>query len=614
MDVPAPWTPKTDMPLCFGSCAIYRSLRGPVRGAGWRVCGACTVMDGRSAVRCCQIPIAKAANRAYTTIEGLSENGEHPCQRASVMEDVAQCGYCQAGAIVSAAALLERIPHPSDQDIDAAIGAPSAAAARTTARGAASAGRPNCGGAHDADATRILQQRAGWWSSSSACRRPAGRPRPRCNAPTYIQVTPDNAVRLWISRLGMGQGVRTALAAVLAEELEGGPGGGATGAGDSRRALPGSPAAHQWERQRLGHICGIAQGGRDGARDVAGARRLRRLGRIRAACRASLGAIHDGAGRSLTYGELAAAAARQTTPANAPLKKASEFRLIGKPVKRVDGPDIVRGHAVYGLDVRVPGMLVAVVKHCPHIGGEAARFDAKRALAVPGVRHVVPVRSGLDHGVAVVADHTWAAEKGLSGPEGAMEGGHGQRLHFDSVHRQPEKGFGCRCLSGAAGRRGQRGDATGGGVRVSVSGARAARADEYRGRCARRAVRDLGAFADARDGGATHAAKALEVAAEAVTVHTTLMGGGFGRRLFVDYADEAVEISKAVGAPVQVVWNRADDMRAGFFHPASVERMAATLGRRHGAGMGACVGGFEPFDVRAADGGREEGPAAVRED
>src|SRR5689334_8852397 len=104
-----------DMPLLWVLRDLLQ-LTGTKFGCGMGVCGACTVLEGRLAVRSCQTPIAKAANKAYTTIEGLSETGDHPCQRAWLMEDVAQCGYCQAGAILNAAALLERTPHPTDSD------------------------------------------------------------------------------------------------------------------------------------------------------------------------------------------------------------------------------------------------------------------------------------------------------------------------------------------------------------------------------------------------------------------------------------------------------------------------------------------------------------------
>ncbi len=254
----------------------------------------------------------------------------------------------------------------------------------------------------------------------------------------YISITPDNVVRFWITRSEMGQGVRTTLPMMLAEELE---------ADWSRiqleQALPG------------GRFKGIRLRTSGSGSTVGTYKALRKAGATaremlisaaaekwrveRSTCRASSGAVvHEPSGRRFTYGQLAAAAAQQKPPDNPPLKDPKEFRLIGKPAKRTDGSGIVTGRAVYGLDVRVPGMLYAVVERCPYLGGKIVSFDDRQALAVAGVRHVVPVKTGLATGVAVVADHTWAAMKGREALKVVWDPGPNRDFDSDRFLQQME--------------------------------------------------------------------------------------------------------------------------------------------------------------------------------
>src|SRR5437016_6002382 len=222
----------------------------------------------------------------------------------------------------------------------------------------------------------------------------------------WIEIRPDGAVTIWTGRSEMGQGVRTAMPMIVAEELEA-----------------------DWTRVR------VAQAGADpaygdqftvGSRSVrSGFEPLRKAGAAaremligaaalswnvpREACRARNGMVeHVPTGRRLGYGDLAARAATLSVPADPPLKSPSEFRLLGHRMPRVDTPDKVSGTAVFGMDVRVPGMLYAAVARCPVFGGHVKAFDPAPALAVPGVQRVVQVSSG----VAVVATGTWPAFQG----------------------------------------------------------------------------------------------------------------------------------------------------------------------------------------------------------
>jgi len=307
-----------------------------------------------------------------------------------------------------------------------------------------------------------------------------------------------------------------------------------------------------------------------------------RWGVERSACRAELGfVLHPASGRKLSYGELALAASRQPVPANPALKDPKDFRLIGKRVRRLDAPAIVRGQAVYGLDARTPGMLTAVMERCPHIGGKVKSFDARAALAVPGVRQVVPIQSGIYGGVAVVADHTWAAMKGREALRVVWDRGPEGEFDSNAFAESLKSAF---ALDGYPIRR--EGDVS----KAAASAEKVVEAVYEYPFQAHAPVEPMNCIADVRkdycevwapsqtpETAFQNIAKKLGLPRDAIKIHTTLLGGGFGRRLFVDYVDEAVELSQAIGRPVQLVWSRSDDMRNGFFHPASAEHMTAAL-------------------------------------
>jgi isoquinoline 1-oxidoreductase subunit beta len=399
----------------------------------------------------------------------------------------------------------------------------------------------------------------------------------------YLSITPDNVIRLWVTRSEMGQGVRTTLPMMLVEELE---------ADWSQikfeQAMPGG----RFRDIRLRTAGSGSTAGTYNALRKAGATARAML--IAAAaekwnvdpssCQAWLGTVVQLAtGRKLTYGQLAASAARQKVPRDPPLKDPRDFRIIGKPRNRTDGKAIVTGQAVYGIDVRIPGMLHAVMARCPFIGGSVAHFDATPALAVPGVRHVLPVKSGIATGVAVVADHTWAAMRGRDALK--VEWERGPTADFDSdrflnqMHEQlsqEEDGYFVR----------DDGDAK----KALRSAARTLQAIYEFPFQAHAPMETMNCVADVRRDSCeiwaptqcpeiaqSETAKMLGLPEDAVKIHITLLGGGFGRRLFADYVPEAVEISRAIGKPVQVLWSRRDDMQCGFFHPSDVERITGGL-------------------------------------
>ena len=398
----------------------------------------------------------------------------------------------------------------------------------------------------------------------------------------YIRIASDNVITLWVTRSEMGQGVRTNLPAALAEELEvelsqvrleqAMPGGRFK---DIRLRTSGSGSSS-------GTFTALRRAGA-AAREMLISAAAGAWGVDRASCRAARGSVaHLASGRSLTYGELADRAARLPVPAKPPLKKSSEFRLIGKPLKRADGPAIVSGQAVYGFDVRVPGMLVAVMERCPILGGKLARFDAAKALSVPGVRQVLPVHSGLSGGVAVVADNTWAAIKGRDALH--VEWDRGPNPDFDSGRHMEN-------LKAAFSQEGYPVRRDGDALQALAAASRKLEAVYEYPFQAHAPLETMNCIADVRGDSCeiwvptqapelalANTARTLGLNPDAVKVHVTLVGGGFGRRLIVDYVDEAVEISQKAGKPIQLVWTRADDTRNGFFHPASAERIQAGLG------------------------------------
>jgi len=398
----------------------------------------------------------------------------------------------------------------------------------------------------------------------------------------YIRIASNDAVTLWVTRSEMGQGVRTNLAATLADELDvdlqkvtleqAAPGRRFKGI-RLRTSGSGSSSATFLALRRAGAS----------AREMLIAAAAEQWAVSSVDCRSELGAvIHLASGRRISYGGLVDAAARQAVPKKPRLKSPDDLRYIGKPMRRIDAGRIVTGAAVYGIDARPPEALVAVIRRCPHVDGKLRSFDPVKAAALPGVRHVVPISSGIFPGVAVLAEHTWAAMKGCEAL--TVEWERGANSGFES-------GRFIDGLKAAAGQSGypirHEGDDE---ASFHSAPTHLEAAYEYPFQ-AHAPLEPMNCTADVRpdrcevwapsqtpETAQQNIVKALGLPEEAVVVHTTLLGGGFGRRLLVDYVDEAVELSKAIGKPVQVVWRREDDMRNGFFHPASVENMSAALG------------------------------------
>jgi isoquinoline 1-oxidoreductase subunit beta len=248
----------------------------------------------------------------------------------------------------------------------------------------------------------------------------------------FLRVAPDDTVTLWVIRMEMGQGVRTLLPMMIAEELE----------ADwtkvrLEQAMPG-PRFKNVELHTSGSSSSsdtylVLRRAGAAAREMLVAAAAAQWTLPVDACRAERGTVvHAPSGRRLRYGQLAAAASRLTVPNEPRLKDPADFRILGHPTRRVDGPDIVTGRACYGADVRVPGMVFASIDRAPTLGATLQGFDAAGALKVPGVLRVVPVSAGIHPGVAVVASDTWSALRGREALKVRWNAGNVQAAAFDS--------------------------------------------------------------------------------------------------------------------------------------------------------------------------------------
>ncbi len=391
----------------------------------------------------------------------------------------------------------------------------------------------------------------------------------------WLRIGADGKTTLVIARSEMGQGVRTSLAMILAEELD---------ADWKTIAIEQASPGPDYTSMNTGGSDSVEDSWRPLRQAGAAARQMLVEAAARSwkvepeSCRAEGGSVlHPPTGRRLSYGALVEAAAALPVPKEPKLKDRKDFRLLGTRVPRIDGPAIVSGRAAYGMDVRVPGMLFAAVARCPVAGGKAARYDSAKAKAISGVRGVYVVSTG----VAVVAVDTATALAGRDALGAAWEEGSNAKLTTDELERRLDEGA---RRSGFVSRKD-------GDPGAALSSAATRLSATYRDAFqAHATIEPMNATASVGEGRCEiwaptqnpqrvqkEAAKLLGIAPEKVAVHVTLLGGGFGRRLGADYATEAVEVARAAGRPVQVVWSRKDDFESDWLHPAGRVDLEAGL-------------------------------------
>ena len=297
-----------------------------------------------------------------------------------------------------------------------------------------------------------------------------------------------------------------------------------------------------------------------------------------ASCRAEKGVvIHVPSGRRLKYGALVDKAAELPVPAKVTLKDPKDFTLIGTPAKRLDTPDKVDGTAKFSIDVRVPGMKIATVAACPVLGGKLANVDDSKAKAIKGVHQVVR----LDNAVAVIADHMWAAEQGLAALDVQWDEGPNTTVSSADIVQQLEaasRGPGviarkdgdvAKAMAGAAKK-----------VEAVYQMPFLAHATMEPMNCTVHVRKDgceLWVGTQVQTRAQATAAEVTGLPTEKIQVHNHLLGGGFGRRLEVDFITQAVQIAKQVDGPVKVVWTREEDMQHDMYRPYYYDRIAAGL-------------------------------------
>jgi len=398
----------------------------------------------------------------------------------------------------------------------------------------------------------------------------------------WLRIDRDGLVTVINSQSEMGQGTLTTIAMIIADELEADWSRVKIEQGGADRAL-GNPNLMRGVQGTVGSrsirdYLGTWRRAGAAAKEMLIAAAAREWGVPVDECYADNGVVyHRPTGRKLTYGDLADKAAQFPVPQNPKLKTKDQFKLIGKNVPRRDTPDKVTGRAIFGLDVVVPGMLVATVQRCPVFGGTVKSVDASRAKAIKGVKDVVQISSG----VAVVADGYWAAKRGRDalriewdeGPNASVTSAEISRT-YAQLARQPGKiarrdGDPTTALVGAA----KKLDAV---YEVPFL----AHATMEPMNCTAHVQADRCDIWVPTQGQTPTQARAAQITGlppEKVFVHTTFLGGGFGRRFETDFVTDAVEVSKAVHAPVKVIWSREDDMQHDFYRPATYNVLRAGL-------------------------------------
>jgi isoquinoline 1-oxidoreductase beta subunit len=389
----------------------------------------------------------------------------------------------------------------------------------------------------------------------------------------YLHIGPDGKVTVIVARSEMGQGVRTALPMILAEELD---------ADWSQIAIQQAGASTLFGDQTTGGSASVRttwdpmrQAGA-AAREMLIAAAAQQWSVPVTECTTQKNfVIHAASNRRASYGDLAERAANLPVPKEPKLKAASDYTLVGKPTPRLDTPSKTNGNAEFGIDFRTSGMKYAFLARCPVIGGKVANFDDSDARKVPGVTHVEKVG---DSAVAVAADSVFAALQGRKALKVRWDDGPNKDLSTAAIFDVLRKASGDKSVSlqnagDVRAARGRRMDA----VYELPMLAHAPMEPEncfahYLGTsCEVWAPTQVPQ--DVRDSVAT----AVGLKPESVRVNVTLLGGGFGRRLEHDYAVEAALVSKAINSPVKVMWTRDDDMRFSTYRPPSVHHLSAVL-------------------------------------
>jgi isoquinoline 1-oxidoreductase beta subunit len=396
----------------------------------------------------------------------------------------------------------------------------------------------------------------------------------------FIRIDRQGVITLVMPQVEMGQGIYTGIAMVLAEELDVGAEQVVLETAPPSDKLYGNPAfglqATGGSTSMRAFWMPMRKAGAS-ARAVLVQAAAKMWNADAAGCRTERGeVIHEASGKKIGYGALIDHTAGVTPPKDPPLKAVGAFKLVGQPLKRYDTPDKVNGKLQYGIDVMPSGVKFATLALCPEFGGKVDRVDDAKAKSLPGVRQVVV----LDDVVAVVGDHMWAAKQGLAALNIVWKSGPHATVDTQEVWKQ---------LRTAGDGEGVTAKAVGDANKALSQGERVeaefelpflAHATMEPLNCTVHVQPDscevwVGSQVLSR--AQAVAAKVTGLPLEKVTVHNYLIGGGFGRRLEVDYVEIAVRIAQKVDGPVKVVWTREEDIQHDVYRPVYQDRMAASL-------------------------------------
>ena len=403
----------------------------------------------------------------------------------------------------------------------------------------------------------------------------------------WVVIRPDNSTAIRVVRAEMGQGTLTGLAQLVAEELE----------CDWNKVsiefpTPGESVARKraWGEFSTGGSRGIRQSNEYVRKGGAAARMML----VKAAadewkvpvseCVAANSVItHTPTGRKVTYGKVAEAAAKLPQPTDVPLKDPKTWKIAGKPLKRLDTAKKVNGQMIYGMDLKMPGMLVAAIKDCPVFGGKVKSFDANQVSGMTGVKKVVQVG---DSGVAVIADTFWHAKTALETLSISWDEGPNAKVSSADIAQTLKEGLDAEQAFV--------GNKAGGDVKQAIAGAakkiEAVYSYPYQNHACMEPMNATVRWTPERcemwgptqngEGAFAAVLSASGLAADKVDVHNVMLGGGFGRRGTYpnDYVEQAVLIAKQMpGTPVKMIWSREEDMAHGRYHPVMQCRLTGGL-------------------------------------
>jgi CO/xanthine dehydrogenase Mo-binding subunit len=395
----------------------------------------------------------------------------------------------------------------------------------------------------------------------------------------FIAIAPDGRVTMVMPYVEMGQGTYTSIPILLADELE---------VDLDKVSWQHAPADPAYKHGMFGvQLTGASASVRAAWKPLREAGATARVMLVQAAadqwkvspdtCKAAHGEVlHTPSGRKLGYGKLAASAAKLPVPKQVTLKTHESFTHIGKPAKRLDVADKVNGKAMFGIDAQVPGMKVAAVKACPVFGGKLAKIDDSKAMQVKGVRKVVK----LDDAVAVIADHTGAARKGLAALDITWD--EGPNARFSSAAWEQE-------LEAAARKPGLMHIKEGDFDKAAAAG-KTVQAVYFAPFLAHATMEPMNCTALVKPGSVeiwtgtqtperavNFVSKALGVEPKTVKINNFLLGGGFGRRLEVDVIVQAALIARQVNYPVKVIWSREEDTQHDWYRPFYRDELSVAL-------------------------------------